>query len=172
MWFVIGSCLFFDGRAKVEQSEFRRLAAYHEAGHAFADWRTGGRLVRIDMMTANPTTFFRAAPGQKPRQTIMQNLAGPLAERRVCDDIPLLRRHGRTDFLRSTQIAAEVCGGDRAGRDQFLTDIFGEVTNLLAAPAVWRAISDLARLLQQVKTLDGKWAVAVIEVSLRRRLSA
>ena len=95
-----------------------------------------------------------------------------MCERRVCDDRQLLRRHGRTDFLRASEVAAAEIGDDRAELLEYMRDIGREVHALLADADVWRAVTALAEVLQRVQSLDGERAVGILEAVFSVRRSA
>jgi len=174
------------GDKKAEEARWRReklRAAYHESGHAFWAWFTGGKLLSVNVCAIQECAgqTLTQHPGLNPLLAwddpavldfVRVLLAGVCAEYRGTLELWDLDVGGRQDVIRAM---AELVrrgwegSGGKPWSQYDLTDFFEEFSGGDGGPRrevhqhdAWRCIEALAQGLLERTRLSGQEAVAII----------
>ena len=156
--------------------------AYHEAGHAFADWHFGFTVKRATIMPKGGTAghvatttrlHFRSLEYSNPsgarigrlHERVVSLLAGHEAQRRYSPS-SVRSYHARSDREKVADLLVTLHSKEEL--PHVLRYLQAKAANLVERPLHWRAIRHLAGLLVKHKTMTGEQVTEAILEAFQR----
>ncbi len=165
-----------------QQTRIRLLAtAYHEAGHAVADWRHGFKVKRATVVPKNDALgsvssvsrlHFRTLEYTNPsgarigryHEMIVSLLAGRAAQRRFKPQ-SIRSCQASSDLRGVMEILTRLHGYDDEQKHAFRY-LEARARKLVSHPQNWRMIQDVAKALIERRTMTGDEVVATLRASM------
>ena len=166
---------------KAQSTSTMKATAYHEAGHAVADWRHGFKLKRATIVPKGDSAgsvsstlrlHFRRLEYSNPsgatigryHERIVSLLAGRTAQRHFKPQ-SVRSWHASSDLHAATDLLCRLHGyGKEATRAFEYLEV--RARNLVTQRHNWRMIQDLARTLMQRQTMTGPEIEATLRASM------
>jgi hypothetical protein len=163
----------------------REVIAYHEAGHAVADWKHGFKLKRVTIVprgdtagsvTSTSRLHFRSLEYSNPtgarigrcHERIVCWLAGRASQRRYKPQ-SVRTYQASSDMKVITELLTHLHA------DNELKFVFGyletRARNFVSHPQHWRMIQDLAKVLLARRTMTGAEVEATLKESMASQLT-